>query len=131
MTAATRSPATRSEAASRQRAVPQPDLGHDRHQDRVGHAHQADKSHQEQKPPDGCGATGVAEAFDEARQFGRKYGALPQLARATSMSAGFRLSVFDFEGAESSQLEAREIARNAGWHAPVISAGVMIANMSW
>jgi len=66
----------------------------------------------------------AAKAFDEARQFGRKYGALPQLARATSMSAGFRLSVFDFEGAESTQLEAREIARNAGWHAPVISAGI-------
>jgi len=32
--------------------------------------------------------------------------------------------VFDFEGAESTQLEAREIARNAGWHAPVISAGI-------
>jgi hypothetical protein len=60
----------------------------------------------------------AAKAFNEARQFGRKYGALPQLARATSMSAGFRLSVFDFEGAESTQLEAREIARNAGWHPP-------------
>jgi len=68
-------------------------------------------------------AEGV-NAFNEARQFGRKYGALAQHARATSMSAGFRLSVFDFEQAEALQLEARDIARSAGWHPPVISAGI-------
>ena len=43
----------------------------------------------------------AATVFEEVRQFGRKYGVLPLLARATAMSAGFHLSVFDFEGAEA------------------------------
>ena len=41
----------------------------------------------------------AARVFEEVRQFGRKYGVIPPLARAISMSAGFHLSVFDFEGA--------------------------------
>jgi tetratricopeptide (TPR) repeat protein len=64
----------------------------------------------------------AARAFDDAREFGRKYGVLPFLARAISMSAGFRLSVFDLEGAAALQSEARELALSAGFQPTFISA---------
>jgi tetratricopeptide (TPR) repeat protein len=64
------------------------------------------------------------EAFEDARAFGRKYGVLPFLARATSMSAGFRLSVYDFTGAESLQEEARELAQRAPFPPAFVSAGI-------
>ena len=38
--------------------------------------------------------------FGRAQEFGREYGALPLLARVTSMSAGFRLSLGDLDGGE-------------------------------
>ena len=66
----------------------------------------------------------AAKVFDEVRQFGRKYGVLPLLARATAMSAGFHLSVFDFEGAEAIQSEARELAQSVGFVLPLVSAGI-------
>jgi tetratricopeptide (TPR) repeat protein len=68
--------------------------------------------------------TEAAAVFDEARQFGRKYGVLPLLARATAMSAGFHLSVFDFEGAEALQREARELGQSIGFAPTVVSAGI-------
>jgi DNA-binding winged helix-turn-helix (wHTH) protein/tetratricopeptide (TPR) repeat protein len=66
----------------------------------------------------------AATVFDEVRQFGRKYGVLPLLARATSMSVGFHLSVFDFQGAEALALEARDLGRSAGFAPSVVSAGI-------
>src|SRR5260370_42703476 len=73
-------------------------------------------------------ATGrYAEAiktFHEARSFGRKYGAIPMLARATAMEAGLHLTLFDFEGAEALQSEACELARGVGFVPPIISAGI-------
>ena len=66
----------------------------------------------------------AATAFDEARQFGRKYGVLPLLARATAMSAGFHLSVFDFEGAELLQREARELGQSVAFAPTVVSASI-------
>src|SRR5262249_40078738 len=54
----------------------------------------------------------ASKAFHEVRSFGRKYGALPMLARATAMAAGLHLTLFDFEGAEALQTEARELARS-------------------
>lgn len=66
----------------------------------------------------------AAAVFDEARQFGRKYGVLPLLARATAMSAGFHLSVFDFEGAEALQRDAIELARSVSFAPTVVSAGI-------
>jgi hypothetical protein len=66
----------------------------------------------------------AATVFDEARQFGRKYGVLPLLASATAMSAGFHLSVFDFEGAEVLQREARELGQSAGFAPTVVSASI-------
>jgi DNA-binding winged helix-turn-helix (wHTH) protein/tetratricopeptide (TPR) repeat protein len=64
------------------------------------------------------------DAFHEARSFGRKYGAMPMLARATAMTAGVHLAVFDFEGAEALQSEACELARSVGFVPPVVSAGI-------
>jgi tetratricopeptide (TPR) repeat protein len=66
----------------------------------------------------------AASVFEEVRQFGRKYGVIPPLARAISMSAGFHLSVFDFEGAEALQSEARELAESAPWTPTVVMASI-------
>ena len=65
-----------------------------------------------------------ARAFDEARQLGQTYGAETLLARAMACSAGFRLDLFDFEGAEVRSQEARELARSLGFTPPVVSAGI-------
>jgi hypothetical protein len=66
----------------------------------------------------------ASKAFHEARSFGRKYGALPMLARATAMAAGLHLTLFDFEGAEALQAEARELGRSVGFAPSVVSAGI-------
>ena len=62
--------------------------------------------------------------FDDVRQFGLKYGVLPLVARATSMSGGFHLSAFDYEGAEALQLQARELARSVNFAPSVVSGGI-------
>jgi tetratricopeptide (TPR) repeat protein len=66
----------------------------------------------------------ASTVFQEARTFGRKYGAIPMLARATAMAAGLHLIVFDFEGAEALQSEACELARGVGFVPPIVSAGI-------
>jgi predicted Ser/Thr protein kinase/tetratricopeptide (TPR) repeat protein len=68
--------------------------------------------------------TEAAAVFEEVRQFGRKYGVLQLLARATAMAAGFHLSVFDFEGGVALASEAREFGRSAGFLPSVVSAGI-------
>ena len=60
----------------------------------------------------------ATKAFHEARSFGRQYGAVPMLARATAMAAGLHLILFDFEGAEALQSEACELARGTGFVPP-------------
>jgi tetratricopeptide (TPR) repeat protein len=66
----------------------------------------------------------AARVFEEVRRFGRKYGLAAPLARAISMSGGFHIAVFDFEGAQAIQSEARELASSAGFAPTVVSAGV-------
>jgi DNA-binding winged helix-turn-helix (wHTH) protein/tetratricopeptide (TPR) repeat protein len=66
----------------------------------------------------------ATQAFHEARSFGRKYGAIPMLARATAMAAGLHLTLFDFEGAEALQSEACELARGADFVPAIVSAGI-------
>jgi len=66
----------------------------------------------------------AARTFREARSFGRTFGALPMLARATAMAAGFHLAVFDFDGAEALQAEACELARGVGFVPSIVSAGI-------
>ena len=62
--------------------------------------------------------------FARAQDFGRKYGALPMLARVTSMSAGFRLGLGDLDGAEAIQREARELAQKVNFPPSVVSPGI-------
>jgi len=66
----------------------------------------------------------ASDAYREARDFGRRYGAIPMLARATAMAAGLHLIVFDFENAEALQSEACELARGVGFVPPIVSAGI-------
>lgn len=66
----------------------------------------------------------AAAKFDEAREFARSCGAFPLVARATAMSAGWRLDVFDFAKAEALQCEAREIAYEAAFVPSQASAGI-------
>src|SRR2546430_17364917 len=66
----------------------------------------------------------AARVFEEVRQLARKYGVIPPLARAISMSAGFHLSVFDFDGAVGLQYEALELAESVGFTPTVVSASI-------
>jgi tetratricopeptide (TPR) repeat protein len=66
----------------------------------------------------------ASHLFDEASQFGRRFGVRPPLARATSMAGGYHLAVFDFDGARALQREAREIAQSVGFVPTIISAGI-------
>jgi DNA-binding winged helix-turn-helix (wHTH) protein/tetratricopeptide (TPR) repeat protein len=73
------------------------------------------------------GAGRYAEAaaiFQDARAFGRRYGAHSMLARVTAMAAGLHLNVFDYEGAEALRSEAQELARSAGFAPPLVSANI-------
>ena len=62
--------------------------------------------------------------FDEARAFGRRCGALPLLARATSMSVAPLLSLGDLDGAMARALDARELAHRVAFEPPLVSAGI-------
>ncbi len=62
--------------------------------------------------------------FDEARAFGRSCGALPLLARATSMSAAPLLSLGDLDGAMARAFDARELAHRVAFEPPLVSAGI-------
>ncbi len=62
--------------------------------------------------------------FEEARQFGRKYAVLPPMVRAMAMQAGMHLAVFDFEGAEALQVEARDLALRLPFMPTAVSAGI-------
>jgi tetratricopeptide (TPR) repeat protein len=62
--------------------------------------------------------------FEEARAFGTRCGALPLLARATSMSVAPLLSLGDLEGATARAFEARELAHRVAFEPPLVSAGI-------
>ena len=62
--------------------------------------------------------------FEEARAFGRRCGALPLLARATSMSVAPLLSLGDLNGAMARAFEARELAHRVAFEPPLVSAGI-------
>lgn len=73
----------------------------------------------------GSGQYAEAEqAFAEARRFGREYETWPMLARAIAMSAGWRLSVYDWQTHEAIAEEARELARSVDFVPPQVSAGI-------
>lgn len=62
--------------------------------------------------------------FDEARAFGTRCGALPLLARATSMSVAPLLSLGDLNGAMARAFDARELAHRVAFEPPLVSAGI-------
>lgn len=62
--------------------------------------------------------------FDEARAFGRRCGALPLLARATSMSVAPLLSLGDLRGAMARAFDARELAHRVAFEPALVSAGI-------
>jgi tetratricopeptide (TPR) repeat protein len=62
--------------------------------------------------------------FGETRAFGRKYGVVPLLARGTSMSAGYRFGLEDYDTAERIQLEARELARSVAFAPSIVSPNI-------
>jgi tetratricopeptide (TPR) repeat protein len=66
----------------------------------------------------------AARAFAQARRLGHEHGLANLRARAIAMSAGFRLDLFDFTGAEARAREAREAARAAQFLPPAVSAGI-------
>jgi tetratricopeptide (TPR) repeat protein len=66
----------------------------------------------------------ASRIFQEARVFGRKYGAHSMLARVTAMTAGLHFNVFDYEGADALRAETRELARSAGFAPPLISSNI-------
>jgi tetratricopeptide (TPR) repeat protein len=68
--------------------------------------------------------TEAEQAFDEARLVLREYEVWPMLARATVMSAGFHLDIFDYGGQESILDEARELARSVNFLPPLVSSSL-------
>jgi tetratricopeptide (TPR) repeat protein len=66
----------------------------------------------------------AVRVFDEARAFGTRCGALPLLARATSMSVAPMLSLGDLSGAMARALDARELAHRVAFEPPLVSAGI-------
>jgi tetratricopeptide (TPR) repeat protein len=61
--------------------------------------------------------------FREARRFGEEYELLAGLPRCIAMSAGFHLDLFDFEGAQAIQEEARDLGRSY-FNPSAVSAGI-------
>jgi tetratricopeptide (TPR) repeat protein len=73
------------------------------------------------------GAGRYAEAqrsFEEMRNFGRRYGVLPMLARGIAMSAGIHIALGDYARGEELAHEARELARRISFPPPFVSAGI-------
>lgn len=61
--------------------------------------------------------------FDEARRFGEEYELHASLPRCIAMSAGFHLDLFDHEGAEEIQEQARDLGRMY-FNPSAVSAGI-------
>ncbi len=61
--------------------------------------------------------------FREGRRFGEEYELHAALTRCIAMSAGFHLDLFDFDGAEAIQEEARDLGRTH-FNPSAVSAGI-------
>jgi tetratricopeptide (TPR) repeat protein len=60
-------------------------------------------------------------AFDEMRDFGRRHGVLPMLARGIAMTAGIHIALGDYARGEEIANEARELAQRISFP-PLLSA---------
>ena len=63
-------------------------------------------------------------AFEEMREFGRRHGVLPMLARGIAMLGGIHIAVGDYARAEDLAREAGELARRISFPPPNVSAGI-------
>ena len=63
-------------------------------------------------------------AFDEMREFGRRHGVLPMLARGIAMLGGIHIALGDFRQGEELAREAGELARRISFPPPNVSAGI-------
>ena len=68
--------------------------------------------------------TEACAAFDELREFGRRHGVLPMLARGIAMWGGTHIALGDYARGEELAQEARELARRISFPPPVVSAGI-------
>ena len=71
----------------------------------------------------GCYAE-AARVFEEAIRLGREYEVWHFVARATAMSAGFHLDLFNYAGNEALAEEARTLAKSINFQPPAASAGI-------
>jgi tetratricopeptide (TPR) repeat protein len=74
-----------------------------------------------------AGAGRYAEAntvFEEMRDFARRHGVLPMLARGIAMMGGVRASLGDYAGGLELAMEARDLAQRISFPPPVVSAGI-------
>ena len=66
----------------------------------------------------------ACRAFEEMREFGRRHGVLPMLARGNAMYAGIHNSLGNYERGQELANEARELARRISFPPPFVSAGI-------
>lgn len=72
-----------------------------------------------------CGRYDEAlRSFDEVRHFGRQHGVLQLLARGIAMSTGVYMALGDYDHAQATAEEARELARALAFTPPRVSAGI-------
>jgi tetratricopeptide (TPR) repeat protein len=73
------------------------------------------------------GAGRYAEArriFEEMREFARRHGVLPMMARGIAMLGGVHTSLGDYARGVELAMEARELAQRLSFPPPVVSAGI-------
>jgi tetratricopeptide (TPR) repeat protein/predicted Ser/Thr protein kinase len=63
-------------------------------------------------------------AFEEMREFGRRHGVLPMLARGIAMFGGIHIALGDYARGEELAREAGELARRISFPPPYVSAGI-------
>ena len=66
----------------------------------------------------------ACRAFEEMREFGRRHGVLPMLARGNAMFAGIHISLGNYQRGLELANEARELARRISFPPPFVSAGI-------
>ena len=66
----------------------------------------------------------ACRTFEEMREFGRRHGVLPMLARGNAMFAGIHISLGNYQRGLELANEARELARRISFPPPFVSAGI-------
>jgi tetratricopeptide (TPR) repeat protein/predicted Ser/Thr protein kinase len=66
----------------------------------------------------------AARTFQEMRETGRRFGALPMLARGLAMTTGIYVALGDYARAEAAAADARDLARRLAFPPPEVSAGL-------